>query len=332
MRKILLIGGCGFIGHNLAIFQKKKKFNVSIVDHLKINNIKTLKQDLSDNSKINLYKKIINERIYLLKKNKIKLYKFDANNYLKLKNIYNKIKPDIIIQLAAISHANRVQKAPKKAFDTSVSTLVNALELCKSKKTKIIYFSSSMVYGNFKSSKVNEKTQCNPISIYGLFKFQCEQIIQIYSKYFDIPFTIVRPSALYGERCISNRVGQIFLENSLQNKPLIIKGSGYERLDFTYIKDFTNGIYKIILNPIKSKNQIFNITFGNSKTINDLLKIVKSKVNNLEYRHIKKDNFTPSRGTLSISKARRLLKYSPAYDLKKGFNNYISWYKKILKK
>ena len=45
-----------------------------------------------------------------------------------------------------------------------------------------------------------------------------------------------------------------------------------------------------------------------------------------------KDNFTPSRGTLSISKARRLLKYSPAYDLKKGFNNYISWYKKILKK
>ena len=75
-----------------------------------------------------------------------------------------------------------------------------------------------------------KKSPCNPISIYGLFKFQCEQIIQIYNKYFDIPFTIVRPSALYGERCISNRVGQIFLENSLQNKPLIIKGSGYERL------------------------------------------------------------------------------------------------------
>ena len=74
-------------------------------------------------------------------------------------------------------------------------------------------------------------------------------------------YTIIRPSALYGERCVSRRVGQIFIENALNNKKIIINGDGKDKLDFTYIEDLTDGITKCILNK-KSYNQVFNITFG----------------------------------------------------------------------
>ena len=60
---------------------------------------------------------------------------------------------------------------------------------------------------------------------------------------FDLPYTIIRPSALYGERCVSRRVGQIFIENAIQNKDILINGDGEDKLDFTYIDDLVEGIY-----------------------------------------------------------------------------------------
>ena len=99
-------------------------------------------------------------------------------------------------------------------------------------------------------------------------------MVKSFSKIFNFPFTIVRPSALYGERCVSRRVGQIFIENALQNKDIIINGDGKDKLDFTYIKDLINGVYKIVLNK-NSKNQIFNLTYGKGRSIKDLIKILK---------------------------------------------------------
>ena len=69
---------------------------------------------------------------------------------------------------------------------------------------------------------------------------------------FKLPYTIIRPSALYGERCISRRVGQIFIENALLKKDIVIDGDGEEKLDFTYIEDLTDGIIQVIKNN-KSK-------------------------------------------------------------------------------
>ena len=76
-----------------------------------------------------------------------------------------------------------------------------------------------MVYGNFTSEKVNEKTVCEPLGIYGALKFSGEKMVIAYNQVFELPYTIIRPSALYGERCISRRVGQIFIENALNKKP-----------------------------------------------------------------------------------------------------------------
>ena len=118
-------------------------------------------------------------------------------------------------------------------------------------------------------------------------------MIQSYNQVFNIKYTIIRPSALYGERCVSRRVGQIFIENALMNKTIKINGNGEEKLDFTYIKDFISGIKKTINNK-NSINQIFNLTYGSARKINDLLKILK-KILNLKTEYVNRDKLTPIR-------------------------------------
>ena len=117
--------------------------------------------------------------------------------------ILDKFKPDTIIQLAAVSHANKSNKDPHTTFDHSLRTLENTLDILKNYNTHVIYFSSSMVYGNFEKDIVDEESKCNPIGIYGTLKYSGELIVKAYNNVFGIPYTIVRPSALYGERCVS---------------------------------------------------------------------------------------------------------------------------------
>ena len=155
--------------------------------------------------------------------------------------IYMMINPDIIIHLAAVSHANKSNKDPHSTFDHSFRTLENTLTYAKNNKTHVIYMSSSMVYGNFESEDVNE-TECEPIGIYGTLKYSGELLVKAYNQVFDLPYTIIRPSALYGERCVSRRVGQIFIENAIQGLDITINGDGEEKLDFTYIEDLIQWI------------------------------------------------------------------------------------------
>ena len=80
-----------------------------------------------------------------------------------------------------------------------------------------------MVYGTFKKSVVTEKENCDPIGIYGSLKLSSELLIKSYANVFGLTYTIVRPSALYGERCISNCVIQVFLEKSFQKTNFSLK-------------------------------------------------------------------------------------------------------------
>ena len=328
-KKILITGGAGFIGHNLAIFLKKKKLDVTIVDGLNINNLEYLKKKYNEFPNPSLTKKILLKRLKLLKKSKIKFFKIDARNYKSLSKIINRSKAEIIIHLAAVSHANKSNKDPFNTFDHSFRTLENSLDNARSEKNnvkKFIFLSSSMVYGNFLTSSVNENTRCYPIGIYGSLKYAAEKLIIAYNQVFKLPFVIIRPSALYGERCISRRVGQIFIENALTSKPIEINGDGNEKLDFTYIDDLLQGIYKSIISK-KADNQIFNLTYGSGRKINDLIKILKKNFKNVKVKYKKRDKLTPYRGTLSTNKAKKLLKYNSKWSIEKGYQKYINWYK-----
>ena len=327
-KKIAIIGGVGFIGHNLALHLKKLGAEVFLIDSLAVNNINSVIDNKDNLPNPELAYSFLNERIKLINQEKIKLFIQDARDYHALSKILDSIKPQIIIHLAAVSHSNRSNKDPYSTFDHSLRTLENALDCSKNKVEQFIYFSSSMVYGNFNEKNVSENTECNPIGIYGALKFSGEKLVIAYNQVFDLPYTIIRPSALYGERCISRRVGQIFIENAIQNKPIIIDGDGDDKLDFTYINDLMHGIEMVIRNQ-NSKNQIFNITHGNGRPIKKLIEILKESFPKIEIKKQERDKLMPERGTLSIEKAKKLIEYQPTWILEKGYKEYINWYKNI---
>lgn len=328
MKKILLVGGAGFIGHNLAM-KLIKKYQVKIVDSLSVNNLLSFSGDIGNNNN-NFFRSILNERLNLLSKNNIELNIIDSRNYHELSNIFRDFSPDIVIHLAAVSHANKSNKNPHSTFDNSLRTLENSLDSARSVGSHFIYFSSSMVYGNFKANEVNEDTECNPIGIYGTLKYCGELIVKSYNQVFDMPYTIIRPSALYGERCVSRRVGQVFIENILHGDKIVLEGDGSDKLDFTYIEDFIQGIELCCENK-NSINQTFNITYGEGRKIRDLVDILEKNFDKVILDHKNKDKFMPVRGKLSIEKAKKLLGYSPENPLEKGYQKYIDWYKEFFK-
>jgi len=331
-KRIALIGGAGFIGHNIALELKKRGHDVHVVDSLFINNL--LYFSSTNNTILNrdLYLKMINERISLLNDSRIQLHVQDAREYYQLTHTLNKIKPQTIILLAAVAHADRSNKDPYSTFDHSFRTLENALDFARNTEwpaEHFIYFSSSMVYGNFPGGHVTEETPCEPLGIYGALKFGGEKLVIAYNQVFNLPYTIVRPSALYGERCVSRRVAQIFIENALQGRDISIKGDGSDRLDFTYIGDLVSGIVNVVEND-NSKNQIFNMTYGESRSIGDLARIVSELFPDIKVHYDPKDSLMPDRGTLSVEKAKKMIGYTPQYPIEKGLKKYIDWYRSIL--
>ena len=328
-KRIALIGGAGFIGHHLALYLKEQGADVFIIDGLSVNNLLYLHStDMDIPGDRRLYIKMINSRLELLMNAGIPLHVEDARHYNELSHVLSEIKPQVIVVLAAVSHANRSDKNPFDTFDHSMRSLENALDYARVNKDHLIYFSSSMVYGHFPEDGVTEDTPCNPIGIYGNLKLAGEQMVKAYNNVFDFPYTIVRPSALYGERCISRRVGQIFIENAVKGQDITIAGDGNDRLDFTYIKDLAVGIKKIIENK-NAVNETFNLTYGEFRTIGEMAELIKEHFPEINIKYVPKNKLTPDRGTLLIDKARRLIGYNPECPLDKGYVDYINWYKQF---
>lgn len=329
-RRIALIGGAGFIGHNLALALKARGADVHIVDGLQVNNLLAFASTNVNIMNRDLYARIINERLNLLNQAGVPLYVQDARDYHALTKVLEVIRPQVVVMMAAVSHADRSNKDPYSTFDHSLRTLENALDFSRSAQgmEHFIYFSSSMVYGNFASGYVTEESICEPLGIYGALKFAGEKLVIAYNQVFELPYTIVRPSALYGERCVSRRVGQVFIENALQGLDITISGDGSDRLDFTYVGDLASGIINVIEHE-NARGEIFNLTYGASRSISEMAEILKSLFPNVRIQSKPKDKLMPDRGTLSVDKARRVIGYNPQNPLEVGFVKYIEWYKSM---
>lgn len=332
-KRILLIGGAGFIGHNLALELATKGANVSIIDGLQVNSLLAFSATDRVVENQEFYTAIISQRLDMLKKAGIPVFVEDARDYFRLNLAFNQIRPQVVVHLAAVAHADISNKDPRSTFDHSLRTLENALDSSRGANSGVehfIFFSSSMVYGDFKDGFVTEDSICEPKGIYGALKFAGEKMVIAYKQVFDLPYTIVRPSALYGERCVSRRVGQIFIENAIKGSTVSIRGNGEDRLDFTYIQDLVQGVCKVIEHE-NSKNQIFNLTYGEARSVGDMLNILASNFPDVSVKYIPRDNLMPNRGTLSVDKARRLIDYDPQHPLEIGFAKYIAWYKSMAK-
>ena len=142
----------------------------------------------------------------------------------------------------------------------------------------------------------------------------------------DLPYTIVRPSALYGPRCVSRRVSQAFIESALVGRSLRVDGEGEERIDFTYVDDVVNGVTRILEHP-ESRDQVFNMTAGKARSLRELVEIVQRSFPEVDVEYVERDALRPYRGTLLMDKARELIDFQPEVELEDGLRSYVEWYR-----
>ena len=198
-------------------------------------------------------------------------------------------------------------------------------------QTRIVFLSSSTVYGNFESDAVDENSRCNPFGIYATLKYCCELLFKSVGENSELNYSIARPSALYGERCISRRVSQVFLENTYRGHKNIFRGLKDEKLDFTYISDLVDGLVKLGFHS-KAYRQIFNLTYGNAVPVLSTIDILSKFFPKIKIELEDRNQATPIRGTLLNSKAKDLLGFAPKYSFYRGYPKYIKWFLSHLKK
>lgn len=330
-QRILLVGGAGFIGHNLALELARMSATVMIVDNLMVNSlIENAFTGERDPVQRTAYRNFLNDRFSLLLSEGVALRNADARQLVDLSRVFEEFQPTKVVHLAAIASAVDAKKEPGLCFDLQLITLRNTLELVRPQVDKInqvMFMSSSTVYGDFEGDSVDETTFPRPEGIYANAKFMGERLVRTYRTQYGLGATVVRPSALYGERCISRRVSQMFIENALTGKPLLLEGGGDGRLDFTYINDLVQGqVRALALHAGPEDSNTFNLTFGDARSIADIASIVKDIIPEaiLEERPRAVDK--PIRGTLSTERAKQVLGFAPEYDIESGYRRYCEWY------
>ena len=327
--RVMLLGGAGFIGHHLALELKRKKAEVLIVDGLHVNNIGRIVSDPDLNeARRSLYLNFLLERFELLREAGIPINNSDARLMNEVMRVYLDFMPTKVVHLSAISSAVTAEKDQTFAYDLQITTLRNILDIISSPvsvTTQIMFMSSSTVYGDFESDTVDETVRPKPKGVYANGKFICERMLRHLSREEICNFTIIRPSALYGVRCINSRVSQVFIENALMGKPLYLEGGGEGRLDFTHIDDLIQGMVRALVSP-EALSRTFNLTRGNARLISELASIVKAFVPGVIIEERPPAPHKPKRGTLNIDRARECLGFNPTIDLEQGYSRFCQWY------
>lgn len=305
--KILVTGGCGFIGHKVVQNLERMNKEVLIVDnHSNYGSISQRELEyLVDERVENIHSDIINLNI---------------NDFTALHKAFE-FNPDIVIHLASFPRQKSVDINPQEGVKTMMEGLINILELCKNKR--LIYISSSMVYGDF-TGPAKESDPCNPKGLYAVMKYAGERMVKDYSNRFGMQYNIIRPSAVYGPRDVGDRVIAKFMINAITNKPLKVNGA-FEKLDFSFVDDTAMGI--CLVSTSGQSGETYNITRGEGKTLYDAAKHICNIVGKGNIIVGNKDNKFPSRDALCIDKAKSDLLYNPTIDLKTGLEKYYDWFK-----
>ena len=321
-RRIVLVGGAGFIGHHLALRMAADRWDVVVIDDLRINHIGRVSAMPAGAERERMLS-TLHRRLDLLRHAGVTLLTVDARDPKRLEAALPGVRESVIVHLAGIAHADRSDRAPFEAFDNCLGSLAASLEIVRGGVVRFVYLSSSMVYGDFVSPTADENHPLRPIGVYGALKLGGELLVQAHHRVSGLPYTIVRPSALYGPRCISQRVTQRFLELAARGLPIQVEGDGAERIDFTYVDDLVEGI-RLAIGSDAARNETFNMTCGNARSLLELAHLVRRSFPDAKIVHRPRDPLRPRRGTLSIERARRLLGYSPRVQLEEGLRRCIA--------
>lgn len=307
MKEVLITGGAGFVGSNLAKLLVEKGFHVTILDdfftgdynHLKGLNVDVVEGCVTDES---LVRKLVKQKEIVF--------------HLAARNI-----------IASIKH-------PKDDLNTNIIGTFNVLNECKNAHVqRVVYTSTSSIYGNPKYIPISEDDTPNFLNFYSISKYAGEGYAKTFYEQYNLPVSIVRYSNIYGtnqspSNPYSGVIGK-FIFAALNDEPICIHGDGEQTRDFTYIDDACNATLMVALD-LKGIGDVFNIGTGTETTINSLAELIirltnsKSKVEHIDKRDI--DNIR--RRVMNIEKIRYKIKVSPLFNLRAGLSKTIEWSRK----
>lgn len=293
MKKIIVTGGCGFIGSHLVEKLSEDKNNYIIVID-------------------NLYSgKITN----LPKKKNIKILKHDiSNNLSSLKKYFKNV--DILFHLAALADIVPSIENPRKYFNTNVNGTLNLLEISrKFNIKKFVYAGSSSCYGIPSSYPTNENATLSTEYPYAASKKMGEDLVMHWAKVYNINCTSLRLFNVYGPRSRTSgaygAVFGVFLAQKLKNKPLTIVGNGQQSRDFIFVTDVVSAFIKA--GNLKKNFEIINIGSSKPVTIN----YIANKISSKKF-FIPKRPGEPNITYANILKAKRMLSWEPKIPISKG--------------
>lgn len=312
-KRIFITGGAGFIGTKIC--QKLANNNeIMIYDNLKRNSIKNT--DLLDLDNIVLVEGDILDYFYL--KSKIEIF-----------------QPHIVIHLAAVAGIDTVIKNPVATMKVNLIGTYNLLEAVKELKTieRFIDFSTSEVFGTY-AYKVEETNTTNLAPVgearwtYSVSKLAAEHLTHSYYKEYGLPVVTIRPFNVYGPGQVGEGAIHQFVVRAIENEMMQVHGDGDQIRSWCYIDDFIQGLM-LCLEKKEAIGNTFNI--GNPRgtvTISMLAQLIKRIANsNSDIAYVPKEYVDVELRIPSIDKAIKMLGYNPEYDLAKGLEKTIEWYR-----
>ncbi len=295
MKKVVVIGGAGYIGTVLINILLKKKFNVVCIDAFKFG------------------KKPIEK---FIKNKNIKFYKIDTSNAKKIVKLSS--HSDCVVDLSGIVGDPACDINKKNTYNSNYYNTLKILNGLNGKNiNKFIYASSCSVYGSSAGKKlITEKSKVKPISLYAELKIKCEKYILQNNK-FDYSRTILRLATVFGYsyRQRFDLVVNLFTLFSYLNKKILVFGGEQYRPN-VHVYDVSMAIYKcIIAKREKINGQIFNVGSNNlNHKIKDIANIV-SKNSKFPKIEIKKALVDKRNYHIDFSKIKKILKFKIKYNI-----------------
>lgn len=309
MRKIVITGGCGFVGSHVTDFLFKKFKNTKFI--------------ILDKLTYAANKKYLSG---ITKNKRVKIIVGDINNYkLMLKVTRN---ADLMIHMAAESHVDKSFYSIKKFITTNVQGTRSVMEACRINKIKkIIHVSTDEVYGEVHKGNFKESDKLNPTNPYAASKAAAEMIVNSYKKTFKLDITIVRANNIFGIRQYPEKIIAACCFNILNKSKIKIHGLGQQKRTFLHSKDFANAIYLIIRKWRAS--EIYNIGSNFEYKIIDLVKLILKK-SHKEFDQsvvfVQDRLFNDFRYSVNIDKIKKL-GWRPSIKVENNIDEIIKWYK-----
>lgn len=315
---ILITGSSGFIGFSLS------KYILELSNKHKIYGIDSLNSYYSQ--------KLKRKRTNILKKYKnFKFKKLDISNKSKINNYLKRIKLDLVINFAAQAGVRYSLSNPEEYVYSNQLGFFNILDYCRKYDVKLIYASSSSVYGDANKFPTKEKNELNPKNIYSATKLGNEIFAEIFFKFYKLKIIGLRFFTVYGEWGRPDMFILKYLETAHKKKKFIYYNKGNYVRDFTYIHDVIKLIHPLIFSKKKvfEKHEIYNVCSNKpikiSKVYKKLNKIIKNK-NLLNIKKNKLDSYKTHGSNKKILSLSKLFKFTKFDD---ALLETYEWYKKF---